>query len=266
MNSVAWGTLFPTTSLITVIAIGYMVIAPILSGFTLVTFMLYYALYRYNFTYVYDQKPETETSGLFFPKAINQIFAALYLEMVMLAALFFVAQADQPGGGTKQSAIPEGAFMVVLIVLVAVFHFFLGNSYGPLYNSLPLKLVPAKDDTASQQADAAAYNHGHDVADLEKGAANGADGMPSSMNGNKESHGSAAFDLNDPEVRDAFEHPASKDEQRTLWFPNDRFSLGSAAVAAAHKHNLDATNAETSYNEKNRIEVSARVPPGEILL
>lgn len=49
-------------------------------------------------------KPQNETSGLFFPKMINQLLAGLYLEMVMVAALFFVAQDDQG----NQSAIPEG--------------------------------------------------------------------------------------------------------------------------------------------------------------
>lgn len=72
----------------------------------MVTFILYYLLYRYLFTYVYDMKPQNETSGLFFPKMINQLLAGLYLEIVMMAVLFFVAQDDQQ----KQSAIPEGAF------------------------------------------------------------------------------------------------------------------------------------------------------------
>jgi len=74
----------------------------------MVTFILYYVLYRYLFTYVYDMKPQNETSGLFFPKVITWLLAGLYLEMVMMAALFFVAQDDQG----NQSAIPEGRFQM----------------------------------------------------------------------------------------------------------------------------------------------------------
>lgn len=107
MSSVAWGTLFPSVELITVIATGYMVIAPITNGFASVTFIIFYVGYRYRFLYVFQQKAANETSGLFFTNAINHIFTGLYVEMVMLCALFFLAQSDD-GLTKRQSAIPEG--------------------------------------------------------------------------------------------------------------------------------------------------------------
>ncbi|KDN46784.1 DUF221-domain-containing protein [Tilletiaria anomala UBC 951] len=272
MGSVSWGTLFPVTSLITVIAIGYMVIAPIVVGFALVTFILYYALYRYNFTYVYDQKPETETSGLFFPKAINQIFAGLYLELVMLAALFFLVNAPDSNGGTKQTAIPEGAFTVVLIVLVAGFHYFLNNSYGPLYNSLPLTLVLSTNANAPQSGATAAKLEESLYAltgsDVEKNVSHDSpvkEVVPSHINGALDAHGSKAIDTLNEGIMSAFDHPAVKEDQRTLWFPNDRLGMGLAAVKAAQKHQLSTTNVDTKYDEKNRLEVSASIPPGESL-
>ncbi|CAD6892990.1 unnamed protein product [Tilletia laevis] len=149
MGAVAWGTLFPTTTLITVIALGYMVTAPIVVGFAVATFVLYWLLFKYQFIYVIDQRPEAETAGLFFPKAVNQVFAGLYLEQVMMCALFFVSQSNGNGsndpatatGPVKQSAIAQGGLMVVLIVATAAFHYFLMDSFGSLSTSLPLTLV-----------------------------------------------------------------------------------------------------------------------------
>lgn len=213
-----------------------------------------------------------ETSGLFFPKAITQIFAGLYLELVMLAALFFLANAPDGNGGTMQTAIPEGVFTIILLVLVIAFHYFLSNSYGPLYTALPLDAVPAAG------ADSLAVNGSHSPArtavggapshgggDVEKQiSAGGADSVvPSEIKGAEFAHGQEELDKSDPALLTAFDHPAVKDGQRALWFPNDRFGLGSAAVNAARKHELDATNDGTSYNDKNAIVVNRKEPPGE---
>ncbi len=60
-----------------------------------------------------DQPPSTDTGGLFFPKAITHVFVGLYLQHICLAALFFLARDT----ANKASAIPQGALMIVLIVV-----------------------------------------------------------------------------------------------------------------------------------------------------
>lgn len=54
-----------------------------------------------------------DTGGLFFPKAIQHVFVGLYVQQICLAALFFLAR-DERGSA---SAVPEGALMIVLIVV-----------------------------------------------------------------------------------------------------------------------------------------------------
>ena len=107
-----WGTLFPATTLLVVITLGYSIISPIINGLAFAAFFLFYMLYKYLFTWVNDQPASSETGGLFFPKAIQHLFVGLYVQQVCLCALFFLAQ----GSTHKPSAIPEGALMVVLIV------------------------------------------------------------------------------------------------------------------------------------------------------
>lgn len=46
MSSVAWGTLFPNITLLTVIGISYSVVSPIVNGFILVGFALFWFVYK----------------------------------------------------------------------------------------------------------------------------------------------------------------------------------------------------------------------------
>lgn len=286
MGGPAYGTLFPTTSLITIIGIGYSIIAPISAGFVWVTFILYWILYRYNAIYVWDCNPVAETSGRFFPKAVNQIFAALYLEHVLLAALFFLSQyteTDAQGNTTqKQGAIPEGVFIVVLGVIVIAAHIFINDSYKPLYSSLAVSLV--KDDpstvsatgspggstaveetrplltpgTAASPPDQEKYGSEEPKVsgiartasapseDAGAGGVSHANVSAGAVGGASAAH--AGGTTHDPEQDlDTFEPPAATQQMRTLWFPNDQYAIGSSEVANARTRELDATNEGTAY-------------------
>ncbi|GAC71956.1 uncharacterized conserved protein [Moesziomyces antarcticus T-34] len=268
-SGVAWGTLFPSMTLITVIGTGYVVIAPIINGFVAFTFLLFFFGYKYLFLYVYDTKPPSETSGLFFGKAIRHIFAGLYVEMVMLTAIFFLAQSVDAAGNKTQSAIPEGAFMVVLIVIVVGFHYFLNDSFRELETALPLSLT-----VGESQAAAGNSRTSNETALNEKRAPNGQgkfsmEATPASQgtgydNGvpNGEKKQEALSDEHDS----AFYHPSLTGEQKPIWLPNDKFGIGRAGVASARKAGLDATYEHTSVTEKGQVETDAYEPPGEPLV
>lgn len=68
-------------------------------------------MWKYLFLYQLEQPASGDTGGLFFPKAIQQVFVGMYIQQICLAALFFLARDDRK----KASAVPEGALMVVLI-------------------------------------------------------------------------------------------------------------------------------------------------------
>lgn len=90
-----------------------MVISPIINGFGAMFSLLSYLVYKYLFTWVVDQKPQMDTGGLFFPKAIGQLFIGLYIQEICLAALFFFAR----DGNGKVSALPQGILMIILIFI-----------------------------------------------------------------------------------------------------------------------------------------------------
>lgn len=122
----AWGTLFPNITLLVVIselsiyilvvrlipppvALGYSIISPIINGLSLLTFFLFYQLYKYLFLYVYQQPSTSDTGGMFYPKALQHIFVGLYIQQIVLCAFFFLS------GGTIGKVL--GALMIVLLIV-----------------------------------------------------------------------------------------------------------------------------------------------------
>ena len=102
------------------------------------------AVVQYLFLLVIETEPASETGGLFYPKALTQVFVGLYIEQLCLCGLFFLARANG-----KQSAIPEGALMVVLIVITALFQIVLRSGYAPLIKYLPLSVADKMTDRQS---------------------------------------------------------------------------------------------------------------------
>ncbi|WWC85304.1 uncharacterized protein L201_000166 [Kwoniella dendrophila CBS 6074] len=137
LNTQNWGTTFPGITVYAVIMIAYCIISPIINGFGAAFFLFAYLVYKYLYIWAYDQPPETDTGGLFFPKAVTHLFVGMYIQEVCMAALFFLARDDNK----KAKAIPQGALMIVLIACTIAFHFTIINSYGPLIHSLPLSLA-----------------------------------------------------------------------------------------------------------------------------
>jgi hypothetical protein len=43
---------------------------------------MFYQLYKYLFLWQFEQPPSSDTGGLFFPKAISQLFVGLYISEV----------------------------------------------------------------------------------------------------------------------------------------------------------------------------------------
>ncbi|TFK73459.1 DUF221-domain-containing protein [Pluteus cervinus] len=284
-RSVAWGTTFPGITLLVVIALGYSILSPVINGLACATFFLFYQLYKYLFLWQYQQTPDSDTGGLFFPKAIQHVFAGLYVQQVVLAALFFLAQ----DGNKHPSAVPQGALMIVLIVFTAFFHTIINNSYDPLLSALPLSLA---DKSYSASLDTSAVSSVHDPqgdeADVAAGAGAGGEdeGIAESSRGatkptrHDEESGSDDHDIKDTKDKDApaplkttrhlsedeygFAHPAASRPQRIVWIPKDVLGLGEGEVRGCEEVGVDASTADARMDEKGNVDVDG-LPPGLVI-
>ncbi|KAJ3734584.1 hypothetical protein DFJ43DRAFT_1063453 [Lentinula guzmanii] len=279
-RSVAWGTLFPNTTLLTTIAIGYSIIAPIINGLACATFFAFYMLYKYLFLWAYQQDLSTDTGGLFFPKAIQQLFVGLYVEQVCLAALFFLAR----DGNNAASAIPEGALMIVLLVFTAFFHMVINNMYTPLKHALPLSMVekmhheempaPNEQGTSSSRAK-------NETDRLETKGVRGASvdddrlKLQSSSNENdieRQSNGDDSIqptpDRPTPRAEDSygFAHPAASRPQRTVWIPKDQLGLAVEEEKACRERGIDVSTKDAEMNEKGKVNLTGDGQPPDLVV
>ena len=273
-------------ALLMVVTIAYSVLQPIINGLAVGIFFLLFQLWKYLFLYQLDQPPHTDTGGLFFPKAISQIFVGLYVEQICLMALFFLQQDSKK----HPSCIPEGILMIVLIVITAGFHMILNDSYGPLLKSLPLSLVDraSQDEVNNSEEDDFAVGAKSTGADVPApggrvSTATRQGTSPPPVSGEKsEVHGIALTNdkLNDsdgeqpPKIdnelgegeepydgpRD-FTHPALH-PARIVWIPQDTLGLGAEEARDIRSRGIDVTTRGAYMNEKGTVDVDT-YPPGE---
>jgi hypothetical protein len=277
-----WGTLFPATTLLVVITLGYSIISPVINGLSCAAFFLFYMLYKYLFTWVNDQPLSSDTGGLFFPKALQHVFVGLYVQQLCLCALFFLAQ----GSTKKPSAIPEGALMIVLIIFTIFFHNTILNSYGPLIKYLPLTLVdrphggnpPGAATTASEPqpvpsssevkvidyGNASGSNQQHD--EVASPHPDGAEGRAETSSFTDESRASSPTPSGGPKEAEGptdFRHPAAVEEQRVIWLPTDPLGLIREIEQDLASQDILYSTGGAEMNSKGNVDVTM-APPEEV--
>lgn len=109
-------------------------IAPLILVFNIITFSLFWFVYRYNTLYV--TKFRFDTGGLLFPRAINQLFTGLYIMEVCLIGLFFLVRDQDDSVACKG----QGICMIVVLVLTVGYQILLNDAFHPLIRYLPITL------------------------------------------------------------------------------------------------------------------------------
>ena len=107
--------------------------------FNIITFSLFWLVYRYNTLYV--TKFRFDTGGLLYPTAINQLFTGLYLMELCLIGLFFlVRDAASDGRAYGTPCKVQGIIMIVVLIITFIYQWLLNSAFGPLLRYLPITL------------------------------------------------------------------------------------------------------------------------------
>jgi len=155
LSNIQWGTFFPVYTNLACIGIIYSVVSPLILVFNVITFSLFWFVYRYNTLYV--TRFTLDTGGLLFPNAINCTFVGVYVLEVALIGLFFLVRSENDDVVCTGQAIG----MIVILILTAIYQILLNNAFSPLYRYLPITL---EDDAARRDeefARAMRLKHGH---------------------------------------------------------------------------------------------------------
>ncbi|KAH2121159.1 hypothetical protein KXW75_002615 [Aspergillus fumigatus] len=134
LNQMQWGTFFPVYTTLASIGLIYCVISPLILVFNVITFGLFWFVYRYNTLYV--TKFRFDTGGLLFPRAINQLFTGLYVMELSLIGLFFLVR-DVDGNVACEG---QAICMIVVLILTVGYQILLNEAFSPLIRYLPITL------------------------------------------------------------------------------------------------------------------------------
>ena len=153
LSNIQWGTFFPVYTNLACIGLIYSVISPLILIFNIVTFSLFWFVYRYNTLYV--TRFTRDTGGLLYPNAINTTFTGVYVLEIVLIGLFFLVR-DQHGNA---SGTGQAIGMIIILILTAGFQWLLNSAFAPLFKYLPITL---EDDAVRRDEEfARAMNKRH---------------------------------------------------------------------------------------------------------
>lgn len=124
----SWGVVYPTVQILVCIWICYAIIAPLVLVFSTLTLCTIYLSYLYLLNYVVGFGPDNK--GRNYPRALFQLFVAIYLAEVCLIGLFIMAKAWGP-------LVLE----VVILVVSALAHIYFKWKFLPLLETVPLSAI-----------------------------------------------------------------------------------------------------------------------------
>jgi len=134
LQNVTWGSYFPSFTNFAVIGIIFSIIAPLILVFNVIAFVVYWWVQRYNVIYVYIF--QSDTGGLLFPQAVNQLFVGIYVMELCLFGLFLLARNAQG----DVAAYPQAIIMAIAFIATIIFQVLLNASFRPLLRYLPITL------------------------------------------------------------------------------------------------------------------------------
>lgn len=125
----SFSVLYPGYMLVSLIALAYAIIAPLILGFAAISFFLIFGAFTYNFIYVL-QPSKTDARGRNYALALFELFTALYLAEATLVAMFVF-------GKNWPCVALEGFWILV----TAVSHVYLKWKFLPLLETVPVSAI-----------------------------------------------------------------------------------------------------------------------------
>ncbi|KAL4887752.1 hypothetical protein BDV59DRAFT_14491 [Aspergillus ambiguus] len=290
LAGLGWGTVYPAFTLLTVIAITYACIAPLVLGFATIGLYLFYFAYRYNMLYV--SNADIDTQGKVYMRALQHITVGCYLLMVCLIGLFAI------GTASNQVAVGPLILMIIFLVFIVLYHVSLNQAIEPLINYLPKNLEAEEEALLAREKTDMSQSYGEQCDNGVPSSAVKNDGARDSSVGNVDSAEKGLTGHSEPKPnflikyfrpdkyssyehmrrlvpeaseavsyppeveRDAYFHPSITSQPPLLWIPRDEMGISRQEVAHSMRV-IPITDEDAWLDEKNHIhwDMDKGVPP-----
>lgn len=246
---------------LTLLALSYAIISPLILGFASIALYFLYLAYRYNLLFVFNAT--IDTKGLVYPRALQQTTTGAYIGMICLIGLFGVNKAVGPL-----------LLMVAFFILVVLFHVTLNSAIGPLIKYLPKSLQAEEESLlALEDGQDSGNTTGVPFTSTVEDTSGASKEMPPAPHKKPNAivkwlkpHVFTDYQtlrrlvprdfaeiVYDPEIeRDAYYHPAISSPTPLLWIPRD--PMGISRQECEHSSKVaPMTDEGASLDEKSNI-------------
>ncbi|TQS35469.1 hypothetical protein Golomagni_04110 [Golovinomyces magnicellulatus] len=256
-SPISWGGVLPVYTNMAVIGITFSCIAPLTLGFATIGMLFLYWAYRYHLIFVNDSS--TDTKGLIYPRALQQLLTGVYLAEICLIGLFGLYEALGPC-----------ILMFIFLIFTIIYHRCLNTALEPLFQYLPNKLT-AREEAINAESIA-----------IESGINGDSEGTISEIvagpRSNKKSslfvkfvaphiytnytifrklitdNGLDQNNINDSSVADeAYLPPSVKSKPPVLWIPKDNIGISAEEIAETGKI-ISITDEGATISDENKIQ------------
>lgn len=295
LGTMAWGTTFPSFTLLISITLAFSIISPMILLFASVAMCLVYIAYCHNLTYCFVESPDSR--GSHYPKALFQTFTGIYLGQLSLLGLFIIGKGYGP---IVMQAIGLGFTIFCHVHLLRAFKRLLsvtpidcmrpldGTSATPSYNGhtdYRDKVLEKHGLTSHEQLSDEADVTEEVKRDLEDGVDNGDKLVPlladrdfkttEHLNAfiryirpdvylnyrNAKTMIPATYNI-EPEIEDdmhAFDQPVISAQMPKLWIPQDPMGWSKQEIAK-NADIVEMSDANSGFNEKGKIVFLGKPP------
>lgn len=140
-----WANVIALWTNFAVIGLIYSIIAPLVLIFVSALFLIFFVAYRHNYYFV--QRNKVDTHGMVFNRALQQLFAGVYILEITLIGLFFLVR----NTNDDVVATPQAIIMIIALVFTAAYHYVLEYVLSPLYDIVPVTLEDKAADAERER-------------------------------------------------------------------------------------------------------------------
>ncbi|KKZ60920.1 hypothetical protein EMCG_04433 [[Emmonsia] crescens] len=134
LHEMRWATIFAVHTTFASIGLIYSIITPLITVFSMLAHLLYLAVYNYSM--IWFSKSHSDTGGVLFPRAINQLFIAVLLMETCLLGLFLLAR--DPDGAV--ACVGQATCMGILLSVSLLYYYWLNMALLPRWLSQPIDI------------------------------------------------------------------------------------------------------------------------------
>ncbi|CCH41216.1 putative membrane protein [Wickerhamomyces ciferrii] len=235
-----WGSVYPTFAVLGSIGLIYSILSPLILIFCCVSFGLVIISFKYSARYQYSHDNPSENHGIFYPKAIFQLYSGIYFMEICLIGIFALSRDE-----TNSANCLSHAFVTfVLLILTAAGQVQMNKMFNRLLSkNFPLTLYEPKEPKDKDESSNTKENQTTKVEHEDQ---------------------IEAKQPNEDLFNDTFHHECFQHKNNIVWVPRDTHGISNIELQHLKELGIECSNQNTELTNDGELQIYSS-PPDHIM-